>query len=167
MVAFKPGKRSRAGTNGTRLGSWTGGPGSRVGIPFEGMVVGEHPSWSSVQQCARLGVSRSSIYYRPRAALRRGPVPDGRCRETGEQSPLKNKNGLNSLVLEAFWIYSSMSSSSSATLSSDGGEPSILNSSLLHWTISSRTSATRPCCAKLSKWLLKIGMLIISSTASM
>ena len=32
------------------------------------MVDREHPSLSLVRQCALLGVSRSSIYYRPRAA---------------------------------------------------------------------------------------------------
>ena len=32
------------------------------------MVDREHPSLSLVQQCALLGVSRSSVYYRPRAA---------------------------------------------------------------------------------------------------
>ena len=33
------------------------------------MVDREHPSLSIVRQCALLGMSRSSIYYRPRAAL--------------------------------------------------------------------------------------------------
>ena len=32
------------------------------------MVDREHPSLSLVRQCALLGVSRSNIYYRPRAA---------------------------------------------------------------------------------------------------
>ena len=32
------------------------------------MVDREHPSLSLVRQCALLGVSRSSLYYRPRAA---------------------------------------------------------------------------------------------------
>ena len=32
------------------------------------MVDREHPSRSLVRQCALLGVSRSSIYYRPRVA---------------------------------------------------------------------------------------------------
>ena len=32
------------------------------------MVDREHPSLSIVRQCALLGVSRSSIYHRPRAA---------------------------------------------------------------------------------------------------
>ena len=32
------------------------------------MVDREHPSLSLVRQCALLGVSRSSVYYRPRAA---------------------------------------------------------------------------------------------------
>ena len=32
------------------------------------MVDRDHPSLSLVRQCALLGVSRSSIYYRPRAA---------------------------------------------------------------------------------------------------
>ena len=32
------------------------------------MVDREHPSLSLVRQCALLGVSRSSIYYRPRVA---------------------------------------------------------------------------------------------------
>ena len=38
------------------------------------MVDRQHPSLSLVRQCALLGVSRSSLYYRPRAT----PVPDGR-----------------------------------------------------------------------------------------
>ena len=36
------------------------------------MVDREHPSLSLVRQCALLGVSRSSIYYRPRAASAEG-----------------------------------------------------------------------------------------------
>ena len=32
------------------------------------MVDREHPKLPIVQQCALLGVSRSSLYYRPRAA---------------------------------------------------------------------------------------------------
>ena len=32
------------------------------------MVDREHPSLSLVRQCALLGVSRSSLYYRPKAA---------------------------------------------------------------------------------------------------
>ena len=32
------------------------------------MVDREHPSLSLVRQCALLGISRSSLYYRPRAA---------------------------------------------------------------------------------------------------
>ena len=32
------------------------------------MVDQEHPSWSMTRQCALLGVSRSSIYYRPKGA---------------------------------------------------------------------------------------------------
>ena len=32
------------------------------------MVDREHPSLSPARQCALLGVSRSSLYYRPRAA---------------------------------------------------------------------------------------------------
>ena len=44
------------------------------------MVDREHPFLSLVRQCALLGVSRSSVYYRPRGCLGTGPVPDGRDR---------------------------------------------------------------------------------------
>ena len=42
------------------------------------MVDREHPSLPIVRQCALLGVSRSSLYYRGQGGFRSGPVPDGR-----------------------------------------------------------------------------------------
>ena len=40
----------------------------------------EHPFLSLERYCALLGVSRSSLYYRPRGCLGRGAVPDRRDR---------------------------------------------------------------------------------------
>ena len=40
------------------------------------MVDRKHPKLPIVRQCALLGVSRSGLYYRPKATSERGAVPD-------------------------------------------------------------------------------------------
>ena len=57
------------------------------------MVDREHPKLPIVRECALLGVSRPSLYYRARGGFRRGPVPDEGDGQSIPGDPLLVKGG--------------------------------------------------------------------------